>query len=220
MSDQHRPDLLSCAGNDLVPTPNIDRIAGRGVRFSRAYCPYPVCAPSRMSFLTGSHAHDHGVVDNRVSLDWKRRTVAHAFRDSGYFTSLIGKMHFSDGQTHGFDYRLGFNDWLMYLGPQARHFANEISSYPGYVDTVYDTGSGLPCLEGLWPERKSSWVGHVTPKTNLASDLAPADQFDSFVARESSKFIEKHRDEPFFLVAGFLKPHAPFFPPRGFAEEL
>jgi choline-sulfatase len=60
----------------------------------------------------------------------------------------------------------------------------------------------------------------VTPKTNLASDLAPADQFDSFVARESSKFIEKHRDEPFFLVAGFLKPHAPFFPPRGFAEEL
>ena len=51
MSDQHRPDLLTCNGADLAPTPGIDRIASRGVRFRRAYCPYPVCAPSRMSFI-------------------------------------------------------------------------------------------------------------------------------------------------------------------------
>src|SRR5205085_7724660 len=77
LSDQHRPDLLTAAGNQLVPTPNIDRIAAAGVRFTNAYCPYPVCAPSRMSLLTGTYAHTHGVTDNTRALDWRRRTVAH-----------------------------------------------------------------------------------------------------------------------------------------------
>ena len=215
MSDQHRRDLMTCAGRDLVPTPNIDRIAERGVRFERAYCPYPVCTPSRMSFLTGLHAHHHGVLGNNTErpLDWRQRTVGHAFRDSGYFTALIGKMHFGDGQTHGFDYRLGFNDWLMYLGPKARHYANEIASYPGYENTVNDTGSGFPAVQELW-DGPSPWVGHVTPKRDIASDLEAEDQFDAFVARESAKFIRQYRDQPFFLISGFLKPHAPFFPPR------
>ncbi len=51
MTDQHRHDLMTCAGRGLVPTPNIDRIAARGVRFTHAYCPYPVCAASRMALL-------------------------------------------------------------------------------------------------------------------------------------------------------------------------
>src|SRR5437016_12913341 len=50
MSDQHRPDLMTCAGHDLVPTPHLDRIAENGVRFTNAYCPYPVCLGSRTSF--------------------------------------------------------------------------------------------------------------------------------------------------------------------------
>ncbi|MEO7650412.1 MAG: sulfatase-like hydrolase/transferase [Bryobacteraceae bacterium] len=217
MSDQHRPDLLTCGGNDEVPTPGIDRIASRGVRFTRAYCPYPVCAPSRMSFLTGLHAHHHGITINTRMLDWRRRTIAHAFRDHGHLTGLIGKMHFLDGNNHGFDFRLGFNDWLMYLGPKARHFANEIASYPGYAKTVMDTGSGFPDVAGLW-KGVSPWVGNVTPKLGITSDLSSEDQFDAFVARESSRFIRRYRDQPFFLVAGFLKPHAPFFAPKEYAE--
>lgn len=219
MSDQHRPDLMTCAGRDLVPTPNLDRIAARGVRFERAYCPYPVCTPSRMSFLTGLHAHHHGVLGNNTDkpLDWRQRTVGHLFRDHAYFTALIGKMHFGDGQTHGFEYRLGFNDWLMHLGPKVRHYADEIASYPGYEKTVHDTGSGFPAVQGLWDGR-SPWVGHVTPRTQVASVLEAEDHFDYFVARESSKFIRRYKDQPFFLIAGFLKPHAPFFPPREFAE--
>ena len=219
ISDQHRPDLMTCAGDDLVPTPEIDRIAERGVRFERAYCPYPVCTPSRMSFLTGLHAHHHGVLGNNPyePMNWRTRTMGHLFRDHGYLTGLIGKMHFGDAQTHGFDYRLGFNDWLMYLGPDVGLYANEIASYPGYFDTVHDSGSGFPAVQDLW-EGPSPWVGHVTQKKHLASDIEPERQFDAFVARESSKFIRRFRDEPFFLVSGFLKPHAPFFPPAGFAE--
>lgn len=219
LSDQHRPDLMSCAGSSLVPTPNLDRLATGGIRFRHAYCPYPVCAPSRMSLLTGQYPHSHGVLDNTMRLDWRRRTVAHAFREQGYLTALIGKMHFLDGQSHGFDYRLGFNDWLMYLGPKVRHFANEIASYPGYENSVYDTGSGLPDVEGLW-DGPSPWKGHVEPAQALASELAAEDHFDAFVAREAAAFIRRYRGEPFFLVAGFLKPHAPFHPPKGYAEEL
>lgn len=220
LSDQHRPDWLTCNGIDAVPTPNLDRIAERGIRFTRAYCPYPVCTPSRMSFLTGVHAHHHGVMDNVTTLDWRRRTVAHTFANAGYVTGLIGKMHFLDGHTHGFDFRLGFNDWLMYLGPKARHFADEIASYPGYEKTIYDTGSGLPEIDGLWRGNRSPWLGTATPKQTLASDLSSEDQFDSFVARETSKLIRRYKDQPFFVIAGFLKPHAPFHPPREYADKF
>ena len=224
LSDQHRPDLLTSAGNDLVPTPNIDRIASRGVRFSNAYCPYPVCSPSRMSLLTGLHAHHHHVIGN-TAMDRRIRTVAHHFHDHGYMTGLIGKMHFTDGQTHGFDYRLGFNDWLMYLGPKVRHYINEIASPPNlpvyerYFRTVDDTGSGFPAVRNLW-SGENPWVGRVKRKDTLASELEAEDHVDTFVAREASKFIQRYKDEPFFLIAGFLKPHAPFFPPKGWADEL
>ncbi|MCU0228182.1 MAG: sulfatase-like hydrolase/transferase, partial [Bryobacterales bacterium] len=91
-SDQHRADYLSCCHDSPAPTPEIDRIAARGVRFSRAVCPYPVCAASRMSLLTGRYPHTTGVINNTDRLAWNARTVAHHFADAGYHTGLIGKM--------------------------------------------------------------------------------------------------------------------------------
>ena len=88
MSDQHWANLMTCNGNDLVPTPHIDRIAEQGVRFKRAYCPYLVCVASRMALLTGLYAHHTGVIDNADRLDWRYRTVAHHFSDHGYLTAL------------------------------------------------------------------------------------------------------------------------------------
>ena len=76
MTDQHRADLMSCAGRDLVPTPNIDRIAARGVRFTNAYCPYPACLGSRSALLTGLYAHTTGAINNNDRLDWRFRTIA------------------------------------------------------------------------------------------------------------------------------------------------
>ncbi len=118
MTDQHRADLMTCEGRDLLPTPNIDRVASRGVRFTNAYCPYPVCVASRMSLLTGLYAHNTGAINNTDRLDWRFRTMAHHFFDQGYLTGLIGKMHFNDAHKHGFEYYLSINDWFMYLGPK------------------------------------------------------------------------------------------------------
>jgi len=223
MTDQHRADLMTCAGRDLVPTPNIDRIASHGVRFTNAYCPYPVCVASRMALLTGLYAHSTGAITNRDRLDWRYRTIANHFAENGYLTGLIGKMHFVDAHNHGFEYYMSINDWLMYLGPKVQHYANEIANHPlgqHFFKTVNDGGAGLPDVDGLWP-KGSPWVGNVEKWNfdNMASRLEPEDHLDMFLAREAAKFITRYRRQPFFLVTSFMKPHSPFYPPRQWAEK-
>lgn len=219
MTDQHRRDYMTAAGNPIVPTPNIDRIASRGVRFTNAYCQYPVCAASRMSMLTGLYAHSTGTINNTDLLPWTTPTIAHHFAAQGYQTGLIGKMHFNDAHTHGFHYHLGFNDWFMYLGPKMQHYADEIANHPivpRFFDTVNDDGSGLPELPAVWG-KESPWVGHVN-RMGLASTLEPEHQFDAFVGRESSRFLERAGKEPFLLIASFLRPHPPLHPPLPWAD--
>jgi choline-sulfatase len=223
MTDQHRADLMTCAGRELVPTPNIDRIAARGIRFNNAYCPYPVCVASRMAMLTGLYSHSTGAITNRDKLDWRYRTMPNHFAENGYLTGLIGKMHFCDAHNHGFEYYMSINDWLMYLGPKVQHYANEIANHPlgpHFFNTVDDGGAGLPDVDGLWP-KGSPWVGNVENWNfdSMASPLEAQDHLDSFIARESGKFITRYREQPFFLVTSFMKPHSPFYPPREWADK-
>jgi choline-sulfatase len=223
MTDQHRADLMTCAGRDLVPTPNIDLIASRGVRFTNAYCPYPVCVASRMALLTGLYSHSTGAITNTNQLDWRYRTMAHHFAENGYLTALIGKMHFANAHNHGFEYYMSINDWLMYLGPKVQHYANEIANHPlgqHFFKTVDDSGAGLPDIDGLWP-KGSPWVGNVEKYNfdSMASKLDAEDHLDMFIAREAAKFIARYRRQPFFLLTSFMKPHSPFYPPRQWAEK-
>lgn len=222
MTDQHRKNYMTAASNSLVPTPNIDRIAQRGVRFPNAVCPYPVCAASRMALLTGNYAHTTGVINNTDLLPWNAQTVASHFGAHGYHTGLIGKMHFNDGHSHGFQYFLGFNDWFMYLGPKVQSYANEIANNtePMFFTTVDDNGAGLPEKFGVWG-KKRPWAGHVE-RMGLASAFTDhEDEFDAFVARESCKFLEKYaaENEPFFLVSSFLRPHPPLHPPHPWTDK-
>jgi choline-sulfatase len=224
MTDQHRADLMTCLGNDLVPTPNIDRIAARGVRFDNTYCPYPVCVASRMAMLTGLYSHTTGSITNRDQLDWRYRTMAHHFGDNGYLSGLVGKMHFNSAYKHGFEFYMSINDWLLYLGPKVQHYANEIASHPHntyFTRTVDDSGAGFPDIETLWDGEPNNWVGNVTRSDfkTMASELDTGDHLDSFIARESVKFMKENRDHPFFLITSFMKPHTPFFPPKEWADK-
>lgn len=228
MSDQHRPEYMTVAGNSTVPTPELDRIAARGVRFTNAICPYPVCAASRASLMTGLYPHTTGVIDNTDRLSWRSQTMARHFSDAGYLTGLIGKMHFNDPHTRGFQYRLGFNDWFQYLGPKVRLFANDIANHstgPQFFDTVNDDGSGLPELPALWDKWKGKgpWAGQVERMPlDGGSQLDAEDSIDAFIARESVRFIDdasRTPDRPWLLVAGFLRPHPPLHAPREWAEK-
>ncbi|MGH9469137.1 MAG: sulfatase family protein [Terriglobia bacterium] len=218
MSDQHRPESLGVRGDTAAKTPNLDALARSGVRFDHAYCADPVCTPSRASLLTGLYVHHHKTYNNATPWPFEHKTVAHAFAQTGYMTALVGKMHFVDAQTHGFAYKLDFNDWYQYLGPKTKLRAEEI------IDP--NSGSGLPQIDDLWRDYGDPWTGVIERDdregyvaVGRISALAEEDHFESFVARESIRFLRNHGTKrPFFLVSSFLKPHDPFMPAERFAK--
>src|SRR6478672_10786445 len=93
MADQLRADYLSCYGHPTLNTPNIDALAARGVRFSRAYVQAPVCGPSRMSFYTGRYVSSHGSTYNSVPLRIGEMTIGDHLRPLGLRVALVGKTH-------------------------------------------------------------------------------------------------------------------------------
>src|SRR5687767_2070309 len=103
---------LGCYGHPIVQTPNIDRLARRGVRFERAYAQYPVCNPSRTSFLSGRYPETAGVLDNRTDPRTNLKDVLFLpefLRKNGYYTARVGKIY-HDGMD-------GANDWDVSLNP-------------------------------------------------------------------------------------------------------
>lgn len=215
MSDQHSSHALGCYGNQVVRTPNLDRLATQGLCFDRHFCSYPVCVPARCTMLTGLYPHHHGAVGNNTPLPLRTRTVAHHFSHAGYVTAWLGKMHPIDGQTHGFDYYMDFGAYYDYLGPKIRTFT--------YGMGADDSGCGSPWLTVFRQpgEGRSPWVRSDLPRLSDTLEvrglLPEQDHFESFVARETVRFLETYHDEPFCVIASFLKPHAPFAPPIEYA---
>lgn len=219
MSDQHKRSCMGAYGDKVAKTPNLDRLAAESVRFTNAYCTNPVCTPSRASIMTGLYSHHLEAQDNSSPYSPEHKTIAHHFNAAGYMTGLIGKMHWVDGQSHGFEYRLEFNDWYQYLGPQMQLYVDELGRA--------NSGSGLPEIEDLWQGEGDPWTGHThlddrkgPVAVGRTSLLPEKDHFDEFVARESVKFLKRfgNSDRPFLLVTSFLKPHDPFMPAERFAK--
>ncbi len=215
MSDQHSVRALGCYGNGVVQTPCLDALAAGGTAFDRAYCSYPVCVPARFTMLTGRYPHHTGCTGNNTPLPLRERTAAHHFAHAGYATAFLGKMHPVDGQTHGFDYYMDFGHYYDYLGPKTAVFTHGMGAE--------DSGCGSPWITIFRDEgqQRSPWVPPDTPRHNDTLEvrelLPEEDHFESFVARETIRFLEGYRDEPLFVVASFLKPHNPFAPPAEYA---
>ncbi len=113
--DQMRYDAMSCAGNPVIRTPHIDRLAREGVQFTEAYASYPVCCPFRASMLTGKYAQGHGMVQNHTPLRGDQTFLAECLRDAGYRTGYVGKWHLEGGPKPGFvppDRRFGFEHFV------------------------------------------------------------------------------------------------------------
>ncbi len=119
--DQHRADYMGCAGHASVQTPNLDKLASEGVRFTKAASASPVCCPFRATMQTGLYIHEHGVVDNTIPLNSEFKGIAEIFTDNGYSTGYIGKWHLGGflpkeipGGYIEEDARFGWQEWYGY----------------------------------------------------------------------------------------------------------
>jgi choline-sulfatase len=181
MSDQHNAHIMGCSGNPIVRTPNLDALARRGVRFTSAYCPYPLCAPSRMGFMTGQYPSEIDVWDNDSILSSRIPTFAHALGAAGYRAVLCGRMHFlGHDQFHGFEERI-FGDSGGYLSAEIRGAGwNRTNGQTKYAVEV--AGHGCTGLQA----------------------------YDRQVTDRACEFITRYRDKrPYCLVVGYVLPHNP-----------
>ena len=120
--DQHRADVMGCAGNVIAITPNLDNLASEGIRFSRAVSASPVCCPFRATLQTGLYIHEHGVVENGIQLKHELKTIGEIFSENGYATGYIGKWHLEGflpkDRVGGFvppgEARQGWQEWHGY----------------------------------------------------------------------------------------------------------
>ncbi|CAG7654328.1 sulfatase [Paenibacillus allorhizosphaerae] len=114
-SDQHRAHALSCYGDENIHTPNLDRLAGEGIRFTRAYSNTPLCAPFRATLYTGKYATTHGVVSLHIPLQPGQLTLPEVLQANGYHTSHMGKWHLAGGAASSAFvspfFRPGWNNW-------------------------------------------------------------------------------------------------------------
>jgi len=111
--DDMRWDVMGCAGHPVVRTPNLDRIAARGVRFENAFVTTSLCSPSRASILTGMYANKHGVIATGLTdPDASLPTFPQLLQTAGYRTAMIGKWHMHRDPNP----RPGFDDWLSFMG--------------------------------------------------------------------------------------------------------
>ena len=201
---------LGCYGAAEARTPNIDRLAARGVRFDRAYCNYPVCNVSRTSFLSGRYPEVTGVLNNatnpRIRLGPDFQFLPEYFRARGYFTAGCGKV------AHG-----TFNQvlkWDYYSEPQRGIGAEDDDRVPQRKAKQSGKKAGR---KGKAPADNDANATGV-PFPWQATSNADADEPDGQTARRLLKFIGEKREQPFFVVAGFHKPHVPHTAPKNYFD--
>ena len=190
-SDQHNPFVAGCYGDPLVHTPNLDRLAADGVVCESAYCPSPICVPSRMSVLTGRHPYQNEVWTNDHILDSAIPTFAHAMGAAGYHPVIIGRMHaLGPDQLHGYVERLVGDHGPNHLGG-------------GSVDRGVLNGTAGPDRISL----EKSGAGQSAYQVH--DEYVTAATID-YLHRLGVQKRARRLTEPFCLTVGFMLPHPPY----------
>jgi choline-sulfatase len=124
LSDQHTQKVAGCYGDPLAPTPNLDRLAARGVTFDNAYTPSPLCTPARMSLLTGRYPSRQGCWTNSDALASDVPTFAHAMGAGGCSPTLVGRLHsIGPDQMRGYAERLVGDHSTNWIGGHGHSLA-------------------------------------------------------------------------------------------------
>ena len=191
-------NLLGCYGDPQVKTPNIDRLATRGVLFNKAYCSFPLCGPSRNSLLTGLYPNSTGIHANgqvfRQTIP-NQLSMPQAFRQQGYFAARIGKLyHYNVPNSIGTNGHDDPGSWEMELNPAG---VDRLEEHPQIFSLTKNQFGGT-----------LSW--YASPKSD-------EHHTDALMAKDADWVLERcarEKQRPFFLAVGFFRPHTPYVAPK------
>lgn len=207
ISDDLTTTAVSSYENQMCQTPHIDRLASEGIRFTKAYCQFPVCGPSRASLLFGYYPHAtevYGYVSGRENVGPDRKSWPQLFRENGYFTARVSKIFHMGIPTHILTGEDGTDDdasWDEKYNSQAPEWQT-----PGEAELVQHNPYGTI-------ERRG---GNVM--TIVKADGDDLVHSDAKTTQKAIELIKKHKDKPFFLAVGFVRPHVPFVAPKRYFE--
>jgi len=196
MTDTQATNVVGTYRHPDLETPNIDRLAQNGVKFSRAYTTCPLCTPARAGIFTGIYPHTAGAWTNNLPLGDNVKTMGQRFQDNGYRTAYVGKWHLD-----GHDYfgtgicPAGWDDEYWYDG---KRFLDELSE-----EEITLWRRGLSSVEQL-----------------RTRDFKTGFTWAHRVSDRAIDFLEKYSDEPFVLAVSYDEPHHPFTCPPEYAEKF
>ncbi len=207
IADDLTATAVSSYENKASKTPNIDKLANEGIRYSKAYCQYPVCGPSRASFMSGYYPNattTFGYVSGRENIGPNRQTWSQLFKDNGYYTARVSKIYHMgvpidiETGSNGQDDEASWSERFNSQGPEWKAV--------GQAELVQGNPDGKI-------ERKGGNV--MTIVKAEGDDLIHS---DGKTAQKAIELIKKHKNEPFFLAVGFVRPHVPFVAPKEYFE--
>ncbi len=231
--DDLRP-LLACYGVPFIHTPNIDRLAARGVVFDKAYCQDAVCSPSRTSVLTGLLPDSTRIFDNHTHFRVYNPdvvTLPQHFKDHGYHTRAFGKIYHSCFERAYVGDRMDdppswsapsyFPSPQYYHSEEGMRAAREVFARRPRCNREQTQACLHSKLDAPDPDADRSeaaldqWTDHfVLASITEAPDVPDSVPYDGQVAEHAVAFLESRPVEPFFLAVGFMKPHVPYVAPK------
>ncbi|MBD3197322.1 MAG: sulfatase-like hydrolase/transferase [Candidatus Lokiarchaeota archaeon] len=237
ISDAHRADHLSCYGNTQLKTPNIDRLASEGIRFTNYFCTNPICMPNRATLLTGKYPNVHGVRSNGMKLNEELPTFTNTLKKRGWHTAAIGKIHHQYWMAPFKRKYTSAENLITWAYPDSGNDPvkeNFPIPYYGYDEVELIVGNGSICsghyLE--WLEEKSKTIANKVKERipnydnlfSLFCDPIPKEFYSStYVKERTNAFLERYSsgqygDKPFYLQCSFPDPHYPVAPPEEFRK--
>jgi len=205
ISDDLTTTAVSAYENKACQTPNIDKLAAEGVRYTRAYCQYPVCGPSRASFMSGYYPNattTFGYVSGRENIGPDRKTWAQLFKENGYHTARVSKIfHMGvpgdiEKGNNGTDDEASWSERFNSQGPEWKAL--------GEGELVQGNPDGTLPIKG----------GNVM--TIVKADGDELVHSDGKTAEKARELIRQYKDSTFFLAVGFVRPHVPFVAPKSY----
>lgn len=209
---------IGAYGQELIKTPNIDRIANEGIRFTNAYAGSSVCAPSRSALMQGKHMGHATVRDNmymkyRHSLQEEDFTVAMMLQEAGYKTGLFGKWGLAVHDQPGIPNNKGFDEFFGYLNQQQAH-----TYYPEFLwknkeRVYYPENLNHHLIENYKTTSEYDDQGRVKPNGITGDPYKAKYSFDEY-CQESLEFVRNSKDSPFFLYLAYTIPHGALIVPE------